>query len=79
MTTVAEALQRRLGEARSRIGDLVLEPSVRQVGVVESVGSGVATISGLAGTRLDEVLLLPGEARATAVSLDRDRIGAVLL
>jgi F-type H+/Na+-transporting ATPase subunit alpha len=79
MPTVAEDLQNRITRARARAGELVLRPSERQVGLVEAVGSDVATISGLWSARLDEVLLLAGGARAMAVSLDTDRIGAVLL
>jgi F-type H+-transporting ATPase subunit alpha len=79
MPTVAEEVENRLARARERAGQFVLRPSERQVGLVESVSSDVATISGLGAARLDEVLLLSGGARAMAVSLDTDRIGAVLL
>jgi F-type H+-transporting ATPase subunit alpha len=79
MPTLAEDLENRLTRVRTRAGELVLRASERQVGLVEALGSDVATIAGLAGARLDEVLLLAGQVRAMAVSLDTDRIGAVLL
>jgi F-type H+-transporting ATPase subunit alpha len=79
MSTIADRLAERLERARLYAHDLPLRPVERQLGVVESVGSGVATIAGLPDTRLDELLVLPGDARALAVVLDTDRIGAVLL
>jgi F-type H+-transporting ATPase subunit alpha len=79
MPTVTEDLEARLAQARSRANSLVLRPAESQTGIVEAIGSDVATISGLGATRLDEVLVLAGGARAMAVSLDTDRIGAVLL
>jgi F-type H+-transporting ATPase subunit alpha len=79
MPTVADELEARLAQARSRASSLVLRPAESQTGLVEAIGSDVATISGLGATRLDEVLVLGGGARAMAVSLESDRIGAVLL
>jgi hypothetical protein len=72
MPTLAEDLENRLTRVRTRAGELVLRASERQVGLVEALGSDVATIAGLAGARLDEVLLLAGQVRAMAVSLDTD-------
>jgi F-type H+-transporting ATPase subunit alpha len=79
MPTVADRLGERLTEARGRIAGLAIEPEERELGSVDSIGSGVVTISGLSRTRLDEILILPGDARALAVALDTDRIGAILL
>ncbi len=69
----------RIGRARSQIDDLATLPRERELGTVEAVGSGVVTVTGLASTRLDELLVLPGGARAMVVVLDTDQIGAVLL
>jgi F-type H+-transporting ATPase subunit alpha len=79
MPTVAEEMEVRLRHARSRAAEFVLTASERQRGVVQAVGSDVAAISGLERTRLDEVLIVGAGARAMAVSLDKERIGAVLL
>jgi F-type H+-transporting ATPase subunit alpha len=79
MTTLSEAVAIQVEHARAAVSQLSLEVAERQRGSVLTVGSDVATISGLAATRLDEVLLLPGDARAVAVSLDLDQIGAMLL
>ncbi|MGD0674570.1 MAG: F0F1 ATP synthase subunit alpha [Polyangiaceae bacterium] len=79
MPTLAEEVASRLAAARRTVGEFVLRPLERQVGIVETVGSDVATVSGLGSARLDELLIMEGGARAMAVSLDLDRIGAVLL
>ncbi|HVW24477.1 MAG TPA: F0F1 ATP synthase subunit alpha [Polyangiaceae bacterium] len=79
MPNVVERLDERLNEARARLSTLVIEPERREVGVVDSVGSGIASIVGLPSARLDELLVLPDDTHALAVTLDADRIGAVLL
>ncbi|MFI5297662.1 MAG: F0F1 ATP synthase subunit alpha [Polyangiales bacterium] len=65
--------------ARSRLESFVAVPQVREFGTVLQVGDGIASLSGLRATRLDEVLHFGGGARGMAVALDRDRIGAILL
>jgi F-type H+/Na+-transporting ATPase subunit alpha len=70
---------RRIDDARARLTALVTAPELREIGTVIRVGDGTASLEGLRSTRLDEVLLFAGGARGMAVSLDRDRIGAVLL
>jgi len=77
--TFPEKLEGRLREVRSRIAVLPVRPGERVRGTVEAIGSGVVTVAGLPGTRLDELLVLPGGARAMAVVLETDRIGAMLL
>jgi F-type H+-transporting ATPase subunit alpha len=79
MATIAERMEQRLVRARARVAELSLEPSEREIGIVETIGAGIASVAGLPSVRLDEVLVLPGDARALAVVLDTDRIGAVLL
>src|SRR5689334_18376571 len=79
MPSIAERVEDGLREARARVDTLVIGPRVREVGHIDTVGSGVVTISGLPSVRLDELLLLPRGIAALAVALDADRIGAVLL
>jgi F-type H+-transporting ATPase subunit alpha len=79
MTDLAEMLDTRLREARARAESVATGPLERELGTVQTVGAGVVTVAGLRSTRLDEVLVLPGGARAMAVVLDTDRIGAMLL
>ena len=78
MPRLTERLEERLDRARALAEGLAPGPIEREVGTVETVGSGVITVAGLPSTRLDEVLVLPGGALAMAVVLDTDRIRAVL-
>ena len=68
-----------LAESQARIDAAAIGPEVRQLGRVESVGDGVAMISGLADARLDELLCFAGGQSGFVQTLDVDRIGCVLL
>lgn len=79
MPTLAEELDERLARAQGKLAELSFEPVVAETGAVEKIGDGVATISGLGGARLDEILVLGESTRALIVSLEPGVIGAVLL
>src|SRR5271169_1961116 len=79
MATLADDLQAWLGQSRQRIGNLALEPRLEEVGHVAQVGDGVATVTGLPATRLDELLVFDGGVRGLAVDLGEETIGCVLL
>jgi len=79
LRTLAEALDARLDVARRAVPTELPLPSLAEIGTVERIGDGVATIAGLPGARLDEILVLGDRARALVVSLDPSAIGAVLL
>ncbi len=68
-----------LDSARRRVAAAALGPELREVGYVISVGDGIATISGLPGARLDEVLRFGSGELGFVQTLDADRIGCVLL
>ncbi|MDR0361627.1 MAG: alternate F1F0 ATPase, F1 subunit alpha [Planctomycetota bacterium] len=51
----------------------------QEVGIVVSVSTGVARVSGLPGVALDELLEFPGGVFGIAFNLDETEIGAVLL
>ena len=51
----------------------------RRVGIVQQVGDGIAIVSGLPGTMVDELLLFPTGVHGLALSLDEKHIGCVLL
>ncbi|MET0727463.1 MAG: F0F1 ATP synthase subunit alpha [Acidimicrobiales bacterium] len=57
------------------------KPSVEaaQVGRVIEVGDGIATVSGLPGAGVNELLEFEGGVRGLALNLDEDSIGAVVL
>ena len=79
MATLAEDLQTWLGQSRQRIWNLALEPRLEQVGHVAQVGDGVATVTGLPETRLDELLVFDRGVCGLAVDLGEETIGCVLL
>ncbi len=79
MATLADDLRAWLGKSRERIASAALEPRLERIGRVIHVGDGVATVTGLPDTRLDELLIFAGDARGIAVDLDHETIGCVLL
>jgi F-type H+-transporting ATPase subunit alpha len=79
MATLVDDLKAWLGESRQRIGNLALEPRLEQVGHVAQIGDGVATVTGLPETRLDELLVFDGGVRGLAVDLGEETTGCVLL
>ena len=79
MPRLADELAAWLPGARTRAGAARLVPRLEEIGRVETLGDGVATVSGLPHTRLGELLRLADGTPALAVGLDPDRIGCVLL
>ncbi|MEP7190680.1 MAG: F0F1 ATP synthase subunit alpha, partial [Roseiflexaceae bacterium] len=51
----------------------------REVGTITSVGTGIATVSGLPGVGFDELVMFPGDVLGIAFNLDADEIGVILL
>lgn len=68
-----------IAKAQGAVRTATLEPRVEHRGQVETIGDGVAMISGLRDVRLDEVLRFQGSQVGFARVLDRDLIGCVLL
>jgi F-type H+/Na+-transporting ATPase subunit alpha len=70
----------------SRVLDLIAQAqdqtapglTVREVGVVESVSTGVARVSGLPNVGSEELLMFPGGMAGMAFNLDADEVGVVL-
>jgi len=79
MTTLAENLRGWIQRSRQRIETVSMAPQLERVGRVLQVGDGVATVSGLPDTRLDELLVFDGGVRGLAVDLGEAAIGCVLL
>ncbi len=79
MATLTDDLRAWLSKSRERIASAALEPRLERIGRVVHVGDGVATVTGLPDTRLDELLILAGGVRGLAVDLDEETIGCVLL
>jgi F-type H+-transporting ATPase subunit alpha len=68
-----------LDSARQRVAAAALGPELSEIGHVTSVGDGIATISGLPGARLDEVLRFASGKLGFVLTLDADSIGCVLM
>ena len=68
-----------LRSAAQRVSDIDGATRVAHRGIVERVGDGVATVTGLWHTRLDELLEFDGGIKGIAINLERERIGCVLL
>jgi F-type H+-transporting ATPase subunit alpha len=79
MATIADALKVWVDDSRRRIGSIAFAPHLEHFGRVIQVGDGVATVTGLPETRLDELLVFEGGVRGLAVDLGKDAIGCVLL
>jgi len=56
-----------------------LRPTLREIGVITSVLTGIATVSGLPGAGYDELLKFPGDLYGIALNIDEDEIAVVLL
>ena len=53
--------------------------TLREVGTVISVATGIAKVSGLPGVGFEELVRFPGDVLGIAFNLDEDEIGVVLL
>ena len=79
MATLPDELRQWNERSRGRIGTLELAPRLERVGRAIRVGDGIATVSGLPATRLDELLVFENGIRGLAVDLGEDTIGCMLL
>ncbi|NLF31366.1 MAG: alternate F1F0 ATPase, F1 subunit alpha [Planctomycetes bacterium] len=75
LPSVAADVARAVGAAMNRAP--ALRP--RETGRVVTVGSGVATVSGLPGARSEELVRFPGGRLGIAFDLDREALGVILL
>ena len=53
--------------------------TLREVGTITRVATGIAMVSGLPGVGFDELVTFPGDVLGMAFNLDADEIGVVLL
>ena len=66
-------------ELLKQLSGIDLTTQVSNVGSILSVGDGVATLSGLSGVMMNEIITLPGGAVGLALSLLKDTVSVVLL
>ncbi|MDO5703741.1 MAG: hypothetical protein Q4G49_01520 [Paracoccus sp. (in: a-proteobacteria)] len=68
-----------LDKLRERIGAAPLGPAVEERGTVIALAHGLATVSGLMGAGLNEILIFEGSARALVLTMEEDRLNAAFL
>ena len=54
-------------------------PRPREMGVITSIATGVAKVSGLPGVGFEELVTFPGDILGIAFNVDEDELGVVLL
>ncbi|MGW8369769.1 MAG: F0F1 ATP synthase subunit alpha [Gammaproteobacteria bacterium] len=79
MKSLADDLRSWAEKSRQRIETRAMVPELEPIGRVGHVGDGVASVSGLPDTRLDEILVFEGGVSGLAVDLGEQAIGCVLL
>jgi F-type H+/Na+-transporting ATPase subunit alpha len=72
-------IARSLDDATAKVRAADLEPRAEHFGRVESIGDGIARISGLPDIRLDELLRFDSGHMGFVTTLERDALGCVLL
>jgi F-type H+-transporting ATPase subunit alpha len=77
--TVGSAFERALRAARQ--ARATYEPALvaREIGVIASVSTGIAMVTGLPGVGCDELLRFPGDLLGIAFNVDAAQIGVILL
>jgi F-type H+-transporting ATPase subunit alpha len=79
MRTLADDLHGWVARVRPRVAALPVAPLLEHVGRVRRAGDGVAEVTGLPHTRLDELLVFEHGVRGLAADLREDGIGCVIL
>ena len=83
MTGAAESLQSVFDRAFAEIDRaqkaFVPEFIAHETGIITSVSTGIATVSGLPGAGFEELLEFPGGVSGIALNVDENEIGVVLL
>lgn len=77
--TLAQVFDGALAEIRYAREAVTPKLILREVGTVTSVGTGIATVSGLPGVGFEEILKFPGDIYGIAFNVDEAEIGVVLL
>ena len=78
-TTIPANVEHWLKDATAKIRVMELKPRAEHFGRVESIGDGIARLSGLPDVRLDELVRFERGQMGFATTLDRDALGCVLL
>jgi F-type H+-transporting ATPase subunit alpha len=73
------ALDRTFGDVREAREAFRPQLTLREVGIVKNVSTGIATVSGLPGVGFDELIRFPGDLLGIAFNVDEYEIGVILL
>jgi F-type H+-transporting ATPase subunit alpha len=76
---LATAVDRAFADLREAREAFALKLTLREVGTVVEVSTGVAIVAGLPGIGYEELIRFPGGLLGMAFNLDEDQIGVVLL
>lgn len=68
-----------VGELYEKFSGYKLNAAVDEIGVVISVGDGIAMVSGIEHCKSNEILLFSNDTYGIAMNLEEDKIGVVLL
>ena len=79
MATMKDAAEDWLNTARDRLEGADVSPDLERTGRVEAIGDGVATVSGLPHTRLDELVQFEDGTLGLALMVSETGHGCVLL
>ena len=83
MSETLESLEEVFGEAFANISQAceAFAPHLapREVGTIQTVSTGIASVAGLPGVGFEELLAFPGGVFGIAFNIDADEIGVVLL
>ncbi len=83
MNSAPESLQTVLDQAFAGMGkvrhDFTPQLVMREVGMITTLSTGIAKVSGLPGVGFEELLAFPGGVFGIAFNLDAEEIGVVLL
>ncbi len=79
MASLSDDIANWVTRVRPRIGAITLRPSIEHIGRVAQIGDGIAFVTGLPYTRLDELLVFEGGIHGLAVDLGDETIGCMLL
>ena len=63
----------------THVEEITADIELREVGTVQHVGNGVATLSGLPQSRINELVTFPTNVQGMILNLERDTIDVILL
>lgn len=66
-------------ELIEKLNSLVVSTEIKNVGVIEKVGDGIALLDGASEALLGEIVLFPGGTQGVVLNLQTNKVGVILL